>query len=224
MPVLPPSMFSFFTALAAHNKREWFDAHKPEFKALEQQVKQWGEALKDQMNTHNSIDRFKLFRIYRDVRFSKDKTPYKTHFGLTWHRTKPHYRGGYYLHIKPGDCFLAAGFWDPHKDDLFRIRKELEVDAEPLRTLLKEPQFVKTWGGLQGEELKTAPKNFDKDHPAIDLIRKKQYLFVAPLSEEQVVAPDFIQTVDAAFVTLRPVLDYFTEVLTTDLNGVSLLE
>ena len=224
MPVLPPSMFSFFTALAAHNNREWFDAHKPEFKALEQQVKQWGEALKDQMNTHNSIDRFKLFRIYRDVRFSKDKTPYKTHFGLTWHRTKPHYRGGYYLHIKPGGCFLAAGFWDPHKDDLFRIRKELEVDAKPLRALLKEPQFVKTWGGLQGEELKTAPKNFDKDHPAIDLIRKKQYLFVAPLSEEQVVAPDFIQTVDAAFVTLRPVLDYFTEVLTTDLNGVSLLE
>ncbi len=224
MPVLPPYMFSFFTALAAHNNREWFDAHKPEFKALEQQVKQWGEALKDQMNTHNSIDRFKLFRIYRDVRFSKDKTPYKTHFGLTWHRTKPHYRGGYYLHIKPGDCFLAVGFWDPHKDDLFRIRKELEVDAEPLRTLLKEPQFVKTWGGLQGEELKTAPKNFDKDHPAIDLIRKKQYLFVAPLSEEQVVAPDFIQTVDAAFVALRPVLDYFTEVLTTDLNGVSLLE
>lgn len=224
MKTLDKNIFTFFRQLNQNNTREWFEAHKPEFKTIESEVKAFGENLKSGLEATDAISRFKLFRIYRDVRFSKDKTPYKTHFGLTWHRTKPHYRGGYYLHIKPGDCFLAAGFWDPHKDDLFRIRKELEVDAEPLRTLLKEPQFVKTWGGLQGEELKTAPKNFDKDHPAIDLIRKKQYLFVAPLREEQVVAPDFIQTVDAAFVALRPALDYFTEVLTTDLNGVSLLE
>ncbi|MGB0444146.1 MAG: DUF2461 family protein [Flavobacteriaceae bacterium] len=88
---LSPNIFRFFTQLAQNNNREWFESHKPEFKALETTVKQFGEALKDQLNQHDSIDRFKLFRIYRDVRFSKDKTPYKTHFGLTWHRTKPEF-------------------------------------------------------------------------------------------------------------------------------------
>ena len=107
---LSPQIFRFFEQLAQNNNREWFEAHKPEFKTLENSVKAFGNSLKDQLNTHDSVDRFKLFRIYRDVRFSKDKTPYKTHFGLTWHRTKPELRGGYYLHLKPNDIFLACGF------------------------------------------------------------------------------------------------------------------
>ena len=91
---LSSDIFSFFKKLEKNNNREWFEQHKPEFKALETTVKQFGEALKDQLNQHDSIDRFKLFRVYRDVRFSKDKTPYKIHIGLTSHRTNPHYSGG----------------------------------------------------------------------------------------------------------------------------------
>ncbi|MBT6252116.1 MAG: DUF2461 domain-containing protein, partial [Flavobacteriaceae bacterium] len=100
---LSKEIFSFFKDLKKNNNRDWFTDHKSHFKSLEQQVKTFGEQLKDQLNTHDSI--------YRDVRFSKDKTPFKTHFGLTWHRTKPHYRGGYYLHLSPGNNFLACGFW-----------------------------------------------------------------------------------------------------------------
>ena len=102
---LPTDIFSFFSDLKQNNNRDWFAEHKPRFKALETEVQKFGEQLKDKLNQHDSIDRFKLFRVYRDVRFSKDKTPYKTHFGLTWHRTKPQFRGGYYLHLSPGKNF-----------------------------------------------------------------------------------------------------------------------
>ena len=99
---LSKSIFTFFKELKTNNNREWFLKNKPTFKEHEVQVKIFGEELKNRLNEFDSIDRFKLFRIYRDVRFSKDKTPFKTHFGLTWHRTKPQlYRGGYYLHISP---------------------------------------------------------------------------------------------------------------------------
>ncbi|MEC7568704.1 MAG: DUF2461 family protein, partial [Bacteroidota bacterium] len=80
---LPTDIFSFFSDLQQNNNRDWFAEHKPRFKAIETEVKKFGEQLKDKLNQHDSIDRFKLFRVYRDVRFSKDKTPYKTHFGLT---------------------------------------------------------------------------------------------------------------------------------------------
>ncbi|MGB1972402.1 MAG: TIGR02453 family protein, partial [Flavobacteriaceae bacterium] len=114
MITLPQDAFSFFKALENNNTREWFAPQKERFKRNEGQVKQFAQALKEAMNQHDTVDRFKLFRIYRDVRFSKNKTPYKTHFGISFHREKPALRGGYYLHIKPGDTFIATGFWNPH--------------------------------------------------------------------------------------------------------------
>ena len=173
MQVINSEVFRFFEALEKNNTREWFEPQKPHFKSLEAEVKVLGEELKASMNETDEIDKVKLFRIYRDVRFSKNKTPFKTHFGMSFNRKKPHLRGGYYIHIAPGDSFLAAGFWNPNKEDLFRIRKEMEMDAEEFRKLLKDPQFVKAWGGLTGEEVKTAPKGFSKEHSNIDLIKKK---------------------------------------------------
>jgi uncharacterized protein (TIGR02453 family) len=195
----------------------------PYFKALEAEVKVLGEELKTSMNETDEIDKVKLFRIYRDVRFSKNKTPFKTHFGMSFNRKKPHLRGGYYIHIAPGDSFIAAGFWNPDKEDLFRIRKEMEMDADEFRKLLKDPQFVKAWGGLTGEEVKTAPKGFSKEHSNIDLIKKKQYLFIKKLDDSAILASDFQTEVIQHFNALRPIFNYFSNVLTTDLNGVSIL-
>lgn len=123
----------------------------------------------------------KMFRIYRDVRFSKNKQPYKNHLAVSYHRRKPHLRGGYYLHIEPGNSFIACGFWDPKPDDLLRIRKEFEMDDVYIRKILNDPDFVSTFGNLQGEEVKTAPKGFDKNHPAIDLIKKSNSMHSIPL-------------------------------------------
>jgi uncharacterized protein (TIGR02453 family) len=219
---LSPDIFSFFLELEQHNNRDWFEAHKPEFKALETSVKQFGEALKDQLNQHDSIDQFKLFRIYRDVRFSKDKTPYKTHFGLTWHRTKPELRGGYYLHLKPNDVFLACGFWDPNPVDLKRIRQELDVDGDEYRSIVNEPKFKAVWGELEGDAVKTAPKGYAKDHPNIDLLRFKQHLFSVSYTQAEATALDFIHRLDAALQAVRPFVDYMSAVLTTNADGESL--
>ena len=166
--ILKKEIFNFLKKLKTNHNRKWININKHTFKILEKEIKIFGEQLKNRFNEHDQIDLFKLFRIYRDVRFSKDKTPFKTHFGLTWHRTKPLNRGGYYLHISPGKNFLACGFWDPNTNDLKRIRKELEYDAKEFRDIIASKEFFSVWGNLEGSELKTAPRNFDKNHPDID--------------------------------------------------------
>jgi len=220
--ILSNTIFGFFKELKINNDREWFLKNKSIFKKHEVQIKNFGEELKNRLNEFDSIDRFKLFRIYRDVRFSKDKTPFKTHFGLTWHRTKPLYRGGYYLHISPGKNFLACGFWDPNPNDLKRIRQELEYDAKEFRNIISAKEFSSIWGNLEGSELKTAPRNFDKKHADIDLIRKKQYIFSINFSDIEVCDTGFINKLENALKKVRPFTDYMSDVLTTDENGESL--
>ena len=220
---LPKDLFSFFSDLQQNNNRDWFTEHKPTFKALETQVKTFGEQLKDQLNQHDHIDRFKLFRIYRDVRFSKDKTPYKTHFGLTWQRTKPLYRGGYYLHLSPKNNFLACGFWDPNPADLKRIRQEIDMDGKEYRFILNNKTFKSVWGELQGEAVKTAPKGYAKDHPHIDLLRFKQHIFTINYSDKEICQPDFLDRANKALQAVRPFVDYMSEVLTTNADGERLV-
>ena len=220
---LPKDLFSFFSDLQQNNNRDWFTEHKPTFKALETQVKTFGEQLKNQLNQHDHIDRFKLFRIYRDVRFSKDKIPYKTHFGLTWHRTKPLYRGGYYLHLSPKNNFLACGFWDPNPADLKRIRQEIDIDGEEYRSILNNKTFKSVWGELQGDAVKTAPKGYAKDHPHIDLLRFKQHIFTINYSDKEICQPDFLDRANKALQAVRPFVDYMSEVLTTNADGERLV-
>ena len=165
-----------------------------------------------------------MFRIYRDVRFSKDKTPYKTHFAGSFSRLGAHLRGGYYVHIKPGGSFIATGFWNPNKEDLFRIRKELEMDASEFRKIITEKTFKKVWGELEGDEVKTAPKGFDKEHSDIDLIKKKQFIFIRNFSDKDVLSNAFIETLDESFKAIRPYFDLMSDILTTNLNGESILD
>ena len=216
------SSVSFFKKLKKNNNRDWFAENKPKFKELQLEIKTFGEELKDRLNEFDNVDRFKLFRIYRDIRFSKDKTPFKTHFGLYWNRLKPRLRGGYYLHISPNNNFLACGFWDPNPKDLYRIRKEFLHDANEFRKILKSKEIYSNWGNLEGTELKTAPRNFDKNHPDIDLIRKKQFVFKINYSDKEVLEKRFIDKIELSLKAIRPFLNYMTDVLTTDENGESL--
>ena len=222
--MLSKDVFSFLKNLQKNNNRDWFHEHKATFKVIETDVKQFYNQLFEQLNTVDSIESFKVFRIYRDVRFSKNKLPYKTHFGGSFHRTKPELRGGYYLHIAPNnESFIATGFWDPNKEDLFRIRKELEMSSKELRELMEVKAFKSVWGVLQGDELKTAPKGFDKLDPNIDLIRKKQFIFTKKYSDKEVLSNGFEKEVIKSFKVIRPYFDYMSSVLTTNLNGESTL-
>jgi uncharacterized protein (TIGR02453 family) len=221
---IPREALDFFKRLEKNNNRDWFADHKKEFKEIESEVKQVYNQIFELLNKHDNIDKLKMFRIYRDVRFSKNKLPYKTHFGGSFHRAKPILRGGYYLHIQPNnESFVATGFWEPAKEDLLRIRKEFEMDDEDIRGIINKKPFKDVWGDFVGDELKTAPRGFEKDHKAIDLIRKKQFIFTKKFTDKEVLDRGFVTNVDKAFKTIRPYFNYMSDVLTTDLNGQSLL-
>ena len=119
---------------------------------------------------------------------------------------------------------LATGFWNPNKGDLFRIRKELEMDASEFRNVINKKELKTIWGELSGDEVKTAPKGFDKEHPDIDLIKKKQFVFVRNLTDKEVLSPSFLEEVDRSYRAIRPYFDMMSDILTTNLNGESILE
>ncbi|MDO6596731.1 DUF2461 domain-containing protein [Oceanihabitans sp. 2_MG-2023] len=221
---IPRETFDFFKRLEKNNNRDWFNENKKEFKEIEAEVKQVYNQLFQMLNIHDEIDKMKMFRIYRDVRFSKNKLPYKTHFGGSFSRIKPSLRGGYYLHIQPNnESFIATGFWDPNKEDLLRIRKEFEQDDDEIREIIDNKMFKDIWGTFVGDEVKTAPRGFDKEHKAIDLIKKKQFIFTKKYTDKEVISANFLTEVDTAFKAIRPYFNYMSDVLTTDLNGVSLI-
>ncbi len=213
-------VFPFLKKLETNNNRDWFTDNKAEFKTIESTIKKSYKFLFEKLKAHDDVDQFKIFRIYRDVRFSKNKLPYKTHFGGSFQRRKPELRGGYYLHIAPNnESFIAVGFWDPNKDDLLRIRKEFEMDASEMREIMNAKSFKSIWGDLEGDELMSAPRNFDKNHPDIDLIRKKQYIFTRKFGDTDVLQPDFLEIVNTSFKEVKPFFNYMSDVLTTNLNG-----
>ncbi|WP_396218370.1 DUF2461 domain-containing protein [Flavobacterium sp.] len=220
--MLTKSTFEFLELLSKNNNREWFTENKKRFETENNLAKAFFTEVFTDLEKIDSLEKMQVFRIYRDVRFSKNKLPYKSHFSVGFSRTKPMLRGGMYLHIENGASFVGGGFWEPNNEDLLRIRKELELDASDLRKIITDSTFKKMFGTLEGEELKTAPKNFDKTHPDIDLIRKKQYLLTRKFSNKEVMLPNFKEEVIATFATMRPFFNYMSDVLTTDLNGESL--
>lgn len=219
-----PKAIKFLKQLEKNNNREWFNNNKDEYKGLETQVKEFYETLTTIMHKNDQIDKLKMFRIYRDVRFSKDKTPYNSHFSGYFGRATAKLRGSYYLRIKPNATLIGCGFWNPNKEDLFRIRKEFELDDSEIRTIINEKTFKKIWGTFVGDEVKTAPRGFDKEHQSIDLIKKKQFLFIKEFTDKEMLSPEFQKTVYNAFKAIRPFFDYMSEILTTDLNGVSIID
>ncbi len=219
------STFQFLKDLKKNNNREWFAENKPDFTEAQKNIKAFYAAIQDNLNQHDEIEKLKIFRIYRDVRFSKDKTPYKPHFAGSFSRLGKHLRGGYYLRIRPGESFLAGGFWEPNKEDLFRIRKEIELDASEIRDILNDPKYKEYFGGTfdSFSELKSAPRGFDKEHPDVDLLRKKGFVAVRNFSDKEVLSKDFLNIVDDSYKALRPFFNLFSDILTTNLNGESLI-
>jgi len=220
--MLPKTTLDFLEKLQENNNREWFAENKKKFDAEQKKIKTFFNEIGTSLGKIDSIERIQIFRIYRDVRFSKNKLPYKNHFSVGFSRTKPMLRGGYYLHIEPGASFVGGGFWEPNKEDLFRIRKEIELDASELRQIINQSTFKKYFGTLEGEELKTAPRDFDKMHPDIDLIRKKQFLVTRSFSDDEVLSPNFKDEVVETYKAMRPFFDYMSDVLSTNLNGESI--
>ena len=214
----------FLSELKENNVKEWMDANKSTYQNLEKEFKLFCTSTKDQLNTFDQIERAKVFRINRDIRFSKNKMPYKTTRSVIYSREGVHRRGSYYFQLAPGNSFMGGGFFNPAPADLLRIRKEFELDAAPIRSILSTPKFKKAFNGFNtGDQVKTAPKGFSKEDPNIDLIRNKNFFVNHYFTDEEVLAPNFQENLIEHFKLVVPFFDYMSEVLTTDLNGESLI-
>lgn len=220
---LDPSVFKFLKKLGKNNDRDWFAKNKAEYEAAHAHFKALSATLNDKMQAVDNIEKMKLFRIYKDVRFSKDKTPYKTSFSGSFSRATTALRGGYYFHFEPGSSMVGGGFWKPEPKDLKRIREEIAMDDKPLRKIINSASFKKHWGTIEGDQVKTAPKGYAKDHPAIDLLRYKSFVVTHNFTDKEVTSPGFVKEIMKYLKATRPFFNYMSEVLTTDINGVPLI-
>ena len=211
--------FEFLNQLKENNNREWFSKHKSEYDSVVKENKTLFNQIYNELQEYDQLKGIHIFRIYRDVRFSKDQTPYKTNFGVGYSRSKPMLRGGYYIQLEPGNSFVGGGFWGPEAKDLLRIRKEFEISTTEIEKIISDKTFVKYFGELQGDSIKTAPRGFEKNHPAIDLIRKKQFVVMRKFTDKEVFSDSFQKEALQTLLAMRPFFDYMSEVLTTDLNG-----
>lgn len=226
--IIQKSSLDFLKTLSKNNNRDWFNAHKNKFLDAQVSIIDFADALLFQMNKHDHIEnesgKKSLFRIYKDVRFSKDKTPYNTHWSGVFKRATKKLRGSYYFHIKPGNTFIIGGFWGPNTDDMKRIRREIELNPEGWDEILKNKTFKKTFGELKGEQLSSAPRGYEKNHPSIKLLRYKQFLLRYDFTDKEVLCPHFVSKVNEVYKKMRPFLDFMSEVLTTNADGESLID
>ncbi|QAA81086.1 DUF2461 domain-containing protein [Aequorivita sp. H23M31] len=222
---IPKNTFDFLLELRKNNNREWMQEHRKEYLLNEEILKSFYSEVEKRLVKTDEIAKVKIFRINRDLRFRKDKTPYNSHRSVSYSRAGEHRRGGYYFRLDPGNCYMAGGFFDPEREDLLRIRKEFEIDSSEIREILNEKKFKNAFGNfVQSNAVKSAPKGFDKEDPNIDLIKLKSFVVKHTFSDEEVQSENFIQLLMDHFLLLRPFFDYMSHVLTTDLNGVSLIE
>jgi len=188
--MLQAATFSFLSQLAANNHKEWFDAHRKAYQDARADAIQLVTGLQKELSgelpelaAQPAKDAF--FRIFRDVRFSKNKTPYKTHFGAYLSRGGRKWEGaGYYLHLEPGKSFLGAGMWQPQPALLKAVRQELDYNWEEWQGLINHPAFKKHFKSWEGEVQKTIPKGYDAGNPALDFLKRKSFIATLPLSDD----------------------------------------
>jgi len=200
-PYVTPDLFDFFQDLRENNDRDWFAENKHRYiehvkDPLLQFIEDFAPLLSSISPHFRAIPRANggsLFRIYRDIRFSKNKDPYKTHAGVHFRHElgKSAHAPGFYLHLQPDSVFVALGVWQPERDALYRIRTAIGENPESWNSLIKESDFSSNFT-LAGDALKRAPKGFDPDHPEIEDLKRKDFFGVCGLTEEVVLAPDLL--------------------------------
>ena len=220
--MLDPATLTFLAQLKQNNTTSWFAAHRSaydtargDFQQLVNQVLH-DLATADQAIAQAALDPRKcLFRINRDVRFSADKSPYKTHFGA-WFNVggKGTPTAGYYVHVEPGGSFVAGGMYLPASDVLARIRQEIDYDLPAFEALLGEPIFVQQFGRLSQENtLQRPPKGYEATNPALRHLKLKSFIASHPLPDLDVCRPDLTKRIGAAFVALQPLVAFLNKAM-----------
>ncbi|MCW3111781.1 MAG: hypothetical protein JWR18_177 [Segetibacter sp.] len=220
--MLQKATLKYIEDLTVNNNKAWFDENRHLFEVAKADFE---TLVKEVISSFGKIDsdiapleaKNCIFRQYRDVRFSKDKTPYKHHMGASFDRGgKKSGFAGYYLHIQPGNKSMAGGgIWMPEGEQLKKIRQEIDYSWDEFRGIINEPQFKKIYGDLeQGEyKLSREPKGYDKENPAIEYLKLKSLVAIQPLSDADLVSKDLLKKVVAAFTALMPLIKFINRSL-----------
>ncbi len=206
------STLRFLSDLNENNNREWFLENKERYQQALDNVKELAADFYEIWSGVEAIppqDPAKsLFRIYRDVRFSKNKEPYKAWLSFETKRMPGHM--GIYIHIQPSNkSFAATGLWEPSPQQLALARQEIDYNSAALKKILNTKKLKDIWGEMQGAQLKTAPKGYAKDDPNVDLLRFKQFMLVKNFKDSEVKSADFVGKLKAAFVEARAFMEFF---------------
>jgi uncharacterized protein (TIGR02453 family) len=221
--MLPRSTLQFLKDLSKNNNREWFEANRNRYESARQDFIGLADAIiksfckKDSDFTQLEGKKC-LFRINRDIRFSKDKSPYKTNFGASFER------GGrispwaaYYLHIEPGNkSFIAGGVWQPEADRMKKIRQEIDYNWDDFKKIIRSKKFIARFKDLEKTKetsLSREPKGYGKDNPAIDYLKLKSWVVSAPLKDTEITDPELLRKVIDGFATMQPMIAFLNEAL-----------
>ena len=213
---------NFLRGLRKNNNKAWFDKHRDKYDAARQNFESFIQSVIDK---HAETDKDLaglsakkcLFRINRDVRFSKNKAPYKNNLAASMDRGgKKSGFAGYYFHLEPGNSFLGAGIWQPEPPALKKIRQEIDYNADDFRKILNKPAFKKLFKGLYtGEDvqLKKLPRDFEKDNPAGEYLKFKSWMVLMDLPDEVLTSPGLLKKTLAAFRQLQPFINFINHAL-----------
>ena len=208
-------LLDFLSGLQQHNDKAWMEANKPAYQQARKTLLEVTELLIQEVGSFDpSVAALTpqqcIFRINRDVRFSKNKSPYKNHMGSF---LAPGGRNsglaGYYLHLAPNDqSFIAGGMYEPAPDTLKRIRQEIDYNGEDLVKILHTPSFEQLFGTLQGESLKRPPQGYSADHPHLALLKHKSFTVLHPVQDQAVVQPNFLSYVLKVFQAMQGLIQF----------------
>ena len=222
MAQIQSSVFEFLRDLQKNNNRDWFQENKHRFEEdlrvpLLAFISAFAKPLAKISKEYDADPRPRggsLFRIYRDVRFSRDKTPYKTHAGIWFKhkKAKDVHAPGYYLHLHPQECFVGVGIWHPDSVALKRIRDKIVADGTGWKRASRGRKFTDSFE-LSGDSLKRPPRGYDKEHPLIEDLKRKDFIAVADFTPKEVLAKDFMKTFAASCRAATPLMKYLNGAL-----------
>ncbi|MYC68319.1 MAG: DUF2461 domain-containing protein [Acidobacteriia bacterium] len=214
-PGFEPRARQFLRELRANNNRDWFKAHKPDYEhfvrgPLLELVLELSMAVEEHSPGHSIDPRKSVYRIYRDIRFSKNKDPYKTHAAAVFPPTglERHAGAGFYFHFSAEELLVGGGVYAPPSDVLGRIRAQIAADPDELRSILAATSYRKFYGGLEGQQLKRTPRGYAPDHPAADLLVYKQFLSGTTLPADVIEQPTIGAVLDQHFRAIAPLMAY----------------
>jgi uncharacterized protein (TIGR02453 family) len=221
--MLQPTTLKFLKNLSKNNNREWFEQNRKEYETTKADVVQLVDAVIKQLGkkdpTIASLNgKDCLYRINRDIRFSKDKTPYKKNIAASLIRDgKKSDFGGYYIHIEPaGKSFIGGGKYQADPDMLRKIRQEIDYNWDEFRSIIRSKKFVSVYGDLDKSpelSLSREPKGYEKDNPAIDYIKLKSWIAMIELTDEELTSKDLVRKITSAFEALQPLLNFLNRAI-----------